>query len=125
MKRYVLIGFFGLFWGCTQGDAKCIEGRTIECACPGGGKGAQTCTANGTFTTCICEAPRVQEQPAARDPAAEHSRQVERELEALQKQQHALNAQIEVLNQEITAAQEKFAAAHTEEERQAAQQKLD
>jgi hypothetical protein len=125
MKWYIPIGFIGLFWGCIQGDPKCIEGRTIECACPGGGKGAQTCTANGTFTTCNCEAPRVQEQPAASDPAAELSRQRERELEALEKQRLALEAEIDRLNQEMEAAQEKLAAATSEEERQAAQQKLD
>src|SRR4051812_41651150 len=32
----------------------CITGASLECACPGGGKGAQVCLANGTLAPCDC-----------------------------------------------------------------------
>jgi cysteine-rich repeat protein len=37
------------------GDApKCIPGASVECACPTGQHGAQTCNAAGAFTACVC-----------------------------------------------------------------------
>ena len=37
------------------GDApKCVPGASVECACPTGQHGAQTCSGAGTFTACVC-----------------------------------------------------------------------
>ena len=37
------------------GDApKCVPGASVDCACPTGQHGAQTCSAAGTFTACVC-----------------------------------------------------------------------
>jgi len=49
-----------VFFACGGGgDApKCIPGASIECACPTGQHGAQTCSPAGTFAACQC-APTV------------------------------------------------------------------
>jgi len=47
--------------GCSGGSdaAKCVPGLTIECPCPTGQHGAQTCTPAGTFAACVCATPTV------------------------------------------------------------------
>ncbi|MET0593511.1 MAG: vWA domain-containing protein, partial [Polyangiaceae bacterium] len=41
--------------GDTRSSATCIPGQQVECACPGGGKGAQACRADGSgFNDCAC-----------------------------------------------------------------------
>lgn len=37
------------------GTSQCVPGRSVECACPGGRAGVQSCTAEGTFAMCACE----------------------------------------------------------------------
>jgi hypothetical protein len=40
----------------ASSDPLCIPGASVECACPGGTKGAQTCAKDGrSFSTCACE----------------------------------------------------------------------
>jgi len=34
----------------------CVAGKVIECACPGGKKGTQSCLASSTYGTCDCSA---------------------------------------------------------------------
>ena len=45
--------------GCSGGSQspKCIPGLTVECPCPTGQQGSQTCTSAGTFAACVCAAP--------------------------------------------------------------------
>lgn len=39
----------------TDGDANCVPGQQIECACPGGSPGAQACLPDGSgFDVCVC-----------------------------------------------------------------------
>lgn len=41
--------------GCG-GDAACVPGEQVECACPGGTVGAQACNADGdAFGDCSCD----------------------------------------------------------------------
>lgn len=44
---------------CGDGSdtPKCIPGASVECACPTGQQGAQTCSPAGTFTPCVCATP--------------------------------------------------------------------
>lgn len=60
--------------GCGGAGNTCVPGNTVECACPGGTKGVQTCQPDGTFGTCACgntptnsapSAPVVQVSPAS------------------------------------------------------------
>ena len=45
------------FFGCGKNQAaKCVEGQSSACACPGGASGAQTCAASGAFGPCSCSA---------------------------------------------------------------------
>lgn len=37
--------------GC---GSQCTEGRSVECTCPGGASGAQTCRPDGTWGACQC-----------------------------------------------------------------------
>ncbi len=39
---------------CGDGSAACVEGRTLECPCPGRTTGTQQCTSEGTFSPCLC-----------------------------------------------------------------------
>lgn len=41
---------------CSGGTsaASCTAGRTVECACTSGARGAQTCTAAGIYSPCSC-----------------------------------------------------------------------
>ena len=45
--------------GCGSGSdgAKCVPGLTVECPCPTGQNGSQTCTSAGTFAACACAWP--------------------------------------------------------------------
>ena len=47
--------------GCSGGGetAKCVPGLTVDCPCPAGQQGAQTCNSAGTFAACACTAPTV------------------------------------------------------------------
>jgi hypothetical protein len=45
------LSFAGL--GCQKG-ARCVAGQTVECACPGGTKGVQSCTSEGAYGACEC-----------------------------------------------------------------------
>ncbi|MHB1845938.1 MAG: hypothetical protein ACYCWW_14015 [Deltaproteobacteria bacterium] len=38
------------------GPLRCIPGRSLTCACAGGGSGVQVCGRNGTFAACDCGA---------------------------------------------------------------------
>src|SRR5512133_2761457 len=40
--------------GGSSGPPKCIPGASVECACPVGQRGAQTCNGAGTFEACVC-----------------------------------------------------------------------
>ena len=51
--------------GCGGGASTCVAGSTVECACPGGTKGAQTCQADGTFGTCACGSTPTNSAPSA------------------------------------------------------------
>jgi fibro-slime domain-containing protein len=57
----ILVSFLSaaLLVGCGGGSdsAKCVSGLTIECPCPTGQHGAQTCNASGTFAACVCAIP--------------------------------------------------------------------
>ena len=55
---------FAFVWtlGCSSspdepkgGAERCVEGQTIECACPGGSSGVQTCNGRGAFGECACD----------------------------------------------------------------------
>ncbi len=48
-----LIGVLALA-ACSPGDSSCTPGRSLACACPGGGSGVQTCLADRTFGACVC-----------------------------------------------------------------------
>lgn len=41
---------------CGGGEQppKCVPGASVECACPNGQRGAQTCTVAGAFSACVC-----------------------------------------------------------------------
>ena len=54
----LLVVFVG---GCSGGSQspKCVTGITVECPCPAGQQGAQTCTSAGTFAACVCATPTV------------------------------------------------------------------
>ena len=45
--------------GCSGGSqaAQCVPGLTVDCPCPTGQQGAQTCTSAGTFAACVCLTP--------------------------------------------------------------------
>ena len=46
-------------FGCGGGGdgAKCVPGLTVECPCPTGQRGSQTCNPAGTFAACVCANP--------------------------------------------------------------------
>ena len=66
MRRYILpLALAGALLSTGCGPAsnndnnsveKCIQGRTLDCTCPDGSMGTQTCNASGTFDACMCEA---------------------------------------------------------------------
>jgi len=39
----------------SGGVPKCVPGKTDSCACPGGGSGVQTCSAEGVWASCACQ----------------------------------------------------------------------
>ena len=41
---------------CKPSIPRCVPGATFECPCPGAGRGAQTCKADGTYAACSCQA---------------------------------------------------------------------
>ncbi|MBX3270532.1 MAG: hypothetical protein KF729_09740 [Sandaracinaceae bacterium] len=43
-----------LLGACDGGAERCVAGMTVECACPGGGRGVQTCAGDGSFGACEC-----------------------------------------------------------------------
>ena len=45
---------FAVGCGSSSDGAKCVPGLTIECPCPGGQNGSQTCTLAGMFAACVC-----------------------------------------------------------------------
>ena len=51
--------------GCGGGSGTCVSGSTVECACPGGTKGVQTCQADGAFGTCACGTTPSNSAPSA------------------------------------------------------------
>jgi hypothetical protein len=53
-----------------EGVAKCIAGASVECACIGGGTGAQVCRSDGTFAPCECAATSQEAKSPATSPAA-------------------------------------------------------
>lgn len=54
-RTAVLIGLLVTALGCG-GDAACVPGEQVECACPGGTVGAQACNAEGSaFGDCSCD----------------------------------------------------------------------
>ena len=40
--------------GCGRRGLRCIAGASVQCYCPAGQQGSQTCTAAGAYTACIC-----------------------------------------------------------------------
>ena len=60
--------------GCSKQERACVPGESRECACPGGTKGAQVCSADGS-KLAACDCPQAAKAPeAAADPAAaEHA----------------------------------------------------
>jgi fibro-slime domain-containing protein len=51
----VLVIFGGCSSGSTSPGAKCVPGASVDCACATNQHGAQTCTAQGTFSACVCQ----------------------------------------------------------------------
>lgn len=51
--------------GGGTGAAKCVEGQSSACACPGGGNGAQVCNSGGAYGPCSCEGPGLASAPSS------------------------------------------------------------
>lgn len=49
---------------CQRASAQCVPGASVDCACPGGSRGAQVCQRDGTFGPCACAAPAPPPPPA-------------------------------------------------------------
>lgn len=60
--KTIAILLLGLSMACSsKSSVVCTAGRQLECACPGGGAGAQVCMANGRgFEPCQCQAKPVE-----------------------------------------------------------------
>ncbi len=58
-KLQGLTGLAALLAACTDAAVapRCVPGLRIECPCPGGSNGAQTCGADGTYGACECPTP--------------------------------------------------------------------
>jgi hypothetical protein len=52
-------------------QARCTEGSSLACACPGGQTGAQHCTKEGAYGACECPPEAPQATQAAETPPAE------------------------------------------------------
>jgi alpha-tubulin suppressor-like RCC1 family protein len=50
----VLVVLAGGCGSSETGSARCEIGRSVPCACIGGGTSAQVCTSSATWSTCVC-----------------------------------------------------------------------
>ncbi len=67
LARVALIGLLSTIAACRRdGGRHCVPGLSVQCACPDGRVGAQSCRADGTFDTCACAVA-----PTAPAPTAE------------------------------------------------------
>jgi hypothetical protein len=108
--------------GCSSdGENRCIQGASVECACPDGNRGIQSCQPDGTFTDCACASPAARAGPDQRDAAFQEERPRDQaaEHEAL-----ALQAEIEAVRAEIKSSLLALDAARTEPERARAKSRL-
>lgn len=56
--RVVAVLGLAVFLAACSAEKKCTPNEQTACACPGGGVGAQTCSAEGTgYAACDCSAP--------------------------------------------------------------------